>query len=62
MSIPSIDAVRVTHINHIMCQLHDHMDNVYEHLIDRDIEECVSEIEECLIKLQDLKQSLTDGV
>lgn len=62
MSIPSIDAGRITHINHVMCQLHDHMDNIYEQLVDREISDCVSEIDECLIKLQDLKQSLTDGV
>jgi len=37
------------------------MDNIYEQLVDRDIAECVSEIDECLIKLQDLKQSLSDG-
>lgn len=62
MSIPSIDNERLTHINHVMCQLHDHMDSIYEHLVDREISECVGELDECLIKLQDLKQSLSDGV
>ncbi len=62
MSIPSIDNERLTHINHVMCQLHDHMDSIYEQLVDREISDCVSEIDECLIKLQDLKHSLSDGV
>ena len=62
MSITSIDNERLTHINHVMCQLHDHMDSIYEQLVDREIADCVGEIDECLIKLQDLKQSLADGM
>ena len=62
MSIPSIDIERLTHINHVMCQLHDHMDNIYEHLVDREISDCIGELDESILKLQDLKQSLTDGV
>ena len=62
MSITAIDNERLTHINHVMCQLHDHMDSIYEHLVDREISECVGELDECLIKLQDLKQSLADGM
>tara|TARA_R110000824_G_scaffold2998_1_gene13727 strand:+ start:2085 stop:2273 length:189 start_codon:yes stop_codon:yes gene_type:complete len=62
MSISPLDAERLTHINHVMGQLHDHMDNIYEHLVDRDISECVKEVEESLTKLKDLKYSLGDGV
>lgn len=62
MSISPLDAERITHINHVMEQLHDHMDNIYEHLVDREISECVKEVDESLIKLKDLRQSLGDGV
>lgn len=62
MSIPSIDAKRLNHINLIMNELHDHMDNVYEYLVDREMSECLKEVDESLAKLKDLRQSLSDGV
>lgn len=62
MSLSPLDAERLTHINHVMGQLHDHMDNIYEHLVDRDISECVKEVDKSLVKLKDLRQSLGDGV
>jgi len=62
MSIPSVENERLSHINHVMDELHDHMDNVYEHLVDREMLECVQELDSCLIKIKDLKQSLEDGI
>ena len=62
MPIPSIENERLSHINHVMDELHDHMDSVYEHLVDREILECVQELNSCLVKIKDLKQSLEDGI
>jgi hypothetical protein len=62
MPIPSIENERLSHINHIMDELHDHMDSVYEHLVDREILECVEQLDSCLLKIKDLKQSLEDGI
>jgi len=45
-----------------MNELHDHMDNVYEYLVDREMSECLKEVDESLAKLKDLRQSLSDGV
>jgi hypothetical protein len=45
-----------------MDELHDHMDSVYEHLVDREILECVQQLDSCLLKIKDLKQSLEDGI
>lgn len=62
MPIPSVENERLSHINHVMDELHDHMDSVYEHLVDREILECVQELNSCLVKIKDLKQSLEDGI
>lgn len=60
MSASAVEQRRLTHINVLMDQFYTHNANIYEHLVDREIDECKSEVESLITKLKELQQSLTD--
>lgn len=60
MSASAVEQRRLTHINVLMDQLYTHNSNIYEHLVDREIDECKEEVESLINKLKELQQSLTD--
>ena len=60
MEASALEKKRLTHINLLMDQFYTHTANIYEHLVDREVDECRSEVESFIEKLKDLQQSLTD--
>lgn len=45
-----------------MDEFHTHVTNIYEHLVDREIDECNAEVERFIYKLKHLKKSLEDDI
>ncbi len=60
MNPSAVEQRRLTHINVLMDQFYSHNANIYEHLVDREVDECREEVESFIIKLKELQQSLTD--
>lgn len=59
--ISSIDRERLQHINHLMDGFYTHLATIYEHLADREIPECNSQIILLIKDLQTLSDSMKDG-
>ena len=60
MSASAVEQRRLTHINVLMDQLYTNNSNIYENLVDREIDECKAEVESLINKLKELQLSLTD--
>tara|TARA_R100000773_G_scaffold44613_1_gene46541 strand:- start:6657 stop:6845 length:189 start_codon:yes stop_codon:yes gene_type:complete len=60
MNASAVEQRRITHINVLMDQFYDHNANIYEHLVDREIDKCRDEVESFITKLKELQQSLSD--
>lgn len=60
--ISAVDKERLVHINLLMDEFHTHTANIYESLVDRDIDECNVEVGSFIAKLKHLKKSLEDDV
>lgn len=60
MNSSAVEQRRLTHINVLMEQFYTHNANIYEHLVDREVDECRVEVESFIAKLKELQQSLTD--
>ncbi len=58
--ISSIDRERLKHINYLMDEFYDKLSTIYEHLVDREIEECNCEILRLIKDLQALLYSMKD--
>ena len=61
-NISSVDNERLTHINLLMDEFYDHTTNIYEHLVDREIDDCLSEVDGLIKKLRRLQKSLDDDL
>ena len=51
---------RLTHINHLMNEVHDSSNQIYEHLVDREIEQTKSQVKKLIKKLEGILNSLQD--
>jgi hypothetical protein len=54
------DTERLTHINHLMEEIHGSCNNIYECLVDRDFKELSSVITELIATLNDVETSVKD--
>jgi len=52
---------RITYINFLMDELHETNTTIYELLTDREFEELDKVLEDLIIKLHDLKESIQDN-
>jgi len=63
MAAPSShEQTRIAHINHLMHELHEANNDIYEGLIDRDFNSIKSVIDEQILRLTGLRNSLDDGI
>ena len=60
--ISAVDKERLVHINLLMDEFHTHIANIYECLVDREVEDCSVEVNSFINKLKHLKKSLEDDV
>jgi phage terminase Nu1 subunit (DNA packaging protein) len=60
MAIRSIDKERLKHINFVMDDLHSSLNQVYEHLVDREFPELKKEIISLTNKLNKIIESVQD--
>ena len=58
--LSGFDTERLTHINHVMEEIHDSCDSIYECLVDREFEELSTIITELISKLNDVDISVKD--
>ena len=58
----SIDNERVKHINHLMDGLYDRLSELYEALVDRELEESMDVITDIMKELKTLQDSMEDDL
>lgn len=54
MKIPLTDVIRLRHINFLMDELHDSLNDIYESLVDKDIEQLNIELKNLISKLKEI--------
>lgn len=62
MGVLAEDTEKISQISFVCKELHDHVDNIYESLMDRDNEEAKEHIKQFIKNLNDLDRSLTEEV
>lgn len=58
MKITAYEKERLKHINFIMDELYDKLDNIYEHMVDRENKSVLTQIESLQKTLEDIKESI----
>lgn len=56
------DNERLNYINQLMGGLHDSLNSIYEHLVDRDFESLNKELTKIMSDLKDIKLSTEDDI
>lgn len=56
------DNERLNYINQLMGGLHDSLNSIYEHLVDRDFESLNKELTKIMSDLKDIKLSIEDDI
>ncbi len=62
MTLSAIEQERIKHINHLMCELHDSTNDIYEGLIDREFDSLKGIISSQIERLTDLRSSIEDEI
>jgi len=60
--LSSIDKERLNYINYLMDDLYNDMSDLYESLVDREMEETKSTVSNMILKLRDLQDSIEDDI
>lgn len=60
MKISSYEKERLTHINYKMRVINEHVDDIYELLVDRDFDDLSVVIVELIEELREIQLSITD--
>ena len=60
--LSSIDKERLNYINYLMDDLYNDMSDLYESLVDREMEETKSTLYNMILKLRDLQDSIEDDI
>jgi hypothetical protein len=60
--LSSIDKERLNYINYLMDDLYNDMSDLYESLVDREMEETKSTLFNMILKLRDLQDSIEDDI
>jgi|TARA_R110002020_G_C16293905_1_gene772643 hypothetical protein len=58
VKITAYEKERLKHINFIMDELYDKLDNIYEHMVDRENKSVLTQIESLQKTLEDIKESI----
>ncbi len=58
MTINNADRERLVHINFVMNQIHEHSNAIYEHLVDKEYDDVISEISSLTEVLSSLSKSI----
>ena len=56
------DLERLAYINSTMETIHDHADEIYESLVDREFDKLIPVIDELISELKEIKLSVTDEI
>jgi len=62
MKPSAYDLERLACINSTMSTIHDHADNIYESLVDREFDKLSEVIDELIYELKEIKLSVTDEI
>ena len=60
--LSSIDKERLNYINYLMDDLYNDMSDLYESLVDREMEETKAALSNMILKLRDLQDSIEDDI
>jgi len=60
--LSSIDKERLNYINYLMDDLYNDMSDLYESLVDREMEETKATLSNMILKLRDLQDSIEDDI
>jgi hypothetical protein len=60
--LSSIDKERLNYINYLMDDLYNDMSDLYESLVDREMEETKTALSNMILKLRDLQDSIEDDI
>jgi len=60
--LSSIDKERLNYINYLMDDLYNDMSDLYESLVDREMEETKATLYNMILKLRDLQDSIEDDI
>ncbi len=60
MSMSSYDKERLSHINYKMRVINEHVDDIYEFLVDRDFDDLGVVLVELIEELREIQLSITD--
>jgi hypothetical protein len=62
MKNPSIENEKIKHINFLMDELHDSLNNIYELLVDNEFDECSDEITSLIKSLRSILDSIKEDL
>lgn len=60
--INPLDEKRLKHINHLMDDIHDQSNSVYESLVDKDFNQAEQDINQLISTLNNIKSSFKDEI
>ena len=60
--ISAYDLERLNHINHLMNEIHNSADEIYEHLADREFKELKVSLTKLISQLKNIEESIEDDI
>lgn len=60
MILSAYEKERLSHINNKMDEMYEHLDSIYEFLVDREFDDLKIAVENLMDELNDIKLSITD--
>jgi len=58
--LSAVECQRIDHINFLMDELHSTLNNIYEHLIDKETDVLKKEVNQCVRSLKSIIESVED--